>query len=302
MNARLHRWLLAGLATLSLGLFLVLVEADMLAPGPALVVSLLLPVVLHVGTIALECLMAWPSRQEASDPRARDLGLWLRAGLREVWDAARAFYVAQPFFARQPLVSAPPSAKRQPVLLLHGYFCNRALWQPLAKRLAAAGHCVAAIDLEPTWGSIDDYAPQIAQAVAALQRETGAARVALVGHSMGGLAARAYLRAWGDAAVDRVVTLGTPHRGTRHARFGQGLNVQQMRPDSPWLMALAASENRDLRSRFTVILSLQDNIVAPQAIQTLPDARTVHVHGIGHVSLAYDPGVMDQVLDALAQK
>ena len=302
MNARLHRWLLASLATLSLGLFLALVITDTLTPGPALAMSLLLPVVLHGVTVALECLMAWPSRQEASDPRARALGLWLRSGVREMWDAARAFYVAQPFFAQRPLASAPPSAEPLPVLLLHGYFCNRALWQPLAKRLAEAGHCVAAIDLEPTWASIDDYAPQIAQAVASLQRQTGAARVALVGHSMGGLAARAYLRAWGDAAVDRVITLGTPHRGTRHARFGQGLNVQQMRPDSPWLQALAASETLAIRSRFTVILSLHDNIVAPQAIQTLPDARTVCVHGIGHVSLAYDPRVMDQVLDALAQK
>jgi triacylglycerol esterase/lipase EstA (alpha/beta hydrolase family) len=117
---------------------------------------------------------------------------------------------------------------------------------------------------------------------------------------MGGLAARAYLRACGDEAVACVVTLGTPHRGTVHARFGRGRNVRQMRRDSDWLQQLAADEPRERLERFTVVLSWQDNIVAPQAIQTLPGARTVMLHGLGHISLVYDGRVARIVLESLA--
>jgi triacylglycerol esterase/lipase EstA (alpha/beta hydrolase family) len=117
---------------------------------------------------------------------------------------------------------------------------------------------------------------------------------------MGGLAARAYLRRYGDGAISQVITLGTPHRGTVHAKYGMGHCAKQMRPDSEWLRELAASEPAALRRRFTVVMSWHDNIVAPHAIQVLDDARVVGFSGIGHVTLAYDRRVQDLVIDTLA--
>jgi hypothetical protein len=73
-----------------------------------------------------------------------------------------------------------------------------------------------------------------------------------------------------------------------------------MRRDSDWLQQLAADEPRERLERFTVVLSWQDNIVAPQAIQTLPGARTVMLHGLGHISLVYDGRVARIVLESLA--
>jgi hypothetical protein len=73
-----------------------------------------------------------------------------------------------------------------------------------------------------------------------------------------------------------------------------------MRRNSPWLRELAASEPPERLARFTVVLSWQDNIVVPQAVQTLPGSRTVMLHGLGHVSLAYDRRVATIVLEALA--
>jgi pimeloyl-ACP methyl ester carboxylesterase len=122
----------------------------------------------------------------------------------------------------------------------------------------------------------------------------------IVGHSMGGLVARAWIRSTGGDLAARVVTIGTPHRGTFHARLGLGEGTRQMRMDSAWLQALDASEDAELRSRFTVLLSHHDNIVAPQSIQTLAGARTVEFSGIGHLSLAYDRRVWAAVDEALA--
>lgn len=305
MIARLQRWLLAGqlvLGALLAGWLAGTGRSPVLA---AVAIGVAAPLALHAAILTADFAIAWSARGErpADGPRdsfARALRVWLAAYLREIVDAIRTFSLAQPLLATRPYATGEPLAERLPVLLIHGYFCNRALWRPMAARLAAAGHAVDAVDLEPPFASIDDYAPRIAAAIDALRARTGAARVALVGHSMGGLAARAYLRAFGDASVACVVTLGTPHRGTVHASLGRGRNVRQMRRDSPWLRQLAAGEPQARLEKFTVVLSWQDNIVAPQAIQTLPGARTVVLHGLGHISLAYDRRVAGIVLEALA--
>jgi pimeloyl-ACP methyl ester carboxylesterase len=305
MIARLQAWLLAGQFLLGVGLAGWLAGSGRTSIGVAVAVGVVAPLALHAGILTLDFAIAWAARGErpADSPRHGfwpSLRAWLVAYLREIVDSTRTFSFAQPLLATRPFATGTAAVERLPVLLIHGYFCNRALWRPMAARLGAAGHAVDALDLEPPFASIDDYAPRIAEAVEALRERTGAPRVALVGHSMGGLAARAYLRAFGDDAVACVVTLGTPHRGTIHATFGRGRNVRQMRRDSDWLRALAAEEPRERLERFTVVLSWQDNIVAPQAVQTLPGARTVMLHGLGHVTLAYDARVAGIVLEALA--
>ena len=187
-----------------------------------------------------------------------------------------------------------------PVLLLHGYFCTQALWRGLSKQLDAQGHAVAALDMVPALASIDHYADAIETAVQALRQRTGAARVALVCHSMGGLAARAYLRRYGDAAIAHVITLATPHQGTFSGPYGLGENARQMGLHSPWLTALAASENPALYQKFTVIFSHQDNVVAPRSMQSLPGARMIGLSGYGHMRLVYAPKVQAIVCAVLA--
>jgi triacylglycerol lipase len=100
-----------------------------------------------------------------------------------------------------PAPAARPAWRRPPVLLVHGYGCSRAAWWWLRRRLQAAGWTVATISLEPVYGSIDDYVDPLARRIDAVLAETGAERLLLVGHSMGGLVARAYLQRCGEARV-----------------------------------------------------------------------------------------------------
>jgi predicted alpha/beta hydrolase family esterase len=238
------------------------------------------PLGVHAGIIAINFGLAWhagsptPAEHRLGPLRA------LATYLREFLDSFLVFQLALPWAAPRPLDGeAATESSGVPVLLIHGYVCNRQLWRPLARWLAARGHAI--------------------DAVARLRQRTGADRVALVCHSMGGLAARAYLRTFGAQAVACVVTLGTPHRGTFHTGLGQGANARQMRLDSEWLRTLAQGESAELRQRFTILLSHHDNIVAPQAIQRLPDARVLEYSGLGHLTLAFDHGVWHAVADAL---
>jgi triacylglycerol lipase len=183
------------------------------------------------------------------------------------------------------------AARRTPLLLIHGYQCNRGFWFWLRRRLEAAGWTVATHSLEPVFADIDDYADGIAQRVDEVLAATGAAQLILVGHSMGGLACRAYLRRHGGRKVARLVTLGSPHQGTRLARWGLGANAIQMRIGSVWLQALAAADHVPPGS--VSIYSCHDNYVFPQRdCSTLPGAASVAIGGVSHLGMAFSPWVL----------
>lgn len=200
-----------------------------------------------------------------------------------------------------------PGSRTPPVLLLHGYGCNSGYWSHLVPRLDAAGISHASVDLEPLTGDIDGYAPLVERAVEALCAATGADKVIIVAHSMGGLVARAWMRACGTGRVARVITLGTPHHGTCLAAFGLGLNAAQMRravrdepPECAWLRALAGGEDAAARALVTSIFSHHDNIIAPQTSSELPGARNLAFGGVGHVALGRNARVLDTVMREIA--
>ncbi|VVD69904.1 esterase/lipase family protein [Pandoraea anhela] len=204
----------------------------------------------------------------------------------------------QPWFSTATLPAPGGPARPVAVLLLHGYGCNRAFWLRFSRHLADAGYHSDAINLAPLLGDIDDYAETIAEAVQALAERTRAP-VVIVGHSMGGLAARACLRRYPTLPVVHTVTLGSPHFGTLHARHGIGRNVRQMGIGSEWLVALASSEKDSERARITSIYTAHDNVVYPVRTSILPGARNIAIEGLGHVSLGTHPRSRALVLETL---
>ena len=181
-----------------------------------------------------------------------------------------------------------------PVLLLHGFINNAgALWT-LRDELLAQGYGVHTLNLAPVHIDIDRHAPRIEARVREILARTGAARVVLVCHSMGGLAARAYLRACPRAPVAQLITLGTPHQGTVSAHVAWGPCGRQMLPGNPWLVRLAAGEAARAQAAggagawpcpVVSVFSYDDNIVVPQIGAILPGARNLPLAGIGHMSL-----------------
>jgi triacylglycerol esterase/lipase EstA (alpha/beta hydrolase family) len=183
------------------------------------------------------------------------------------------------------------------IVLIHGFFCNRGFWTPWMQRLRSEGRVCVAVDLEPAFGSIDSYAQIIDNAVRQVQATTGLPPV-LVGHSMGGLAIRAWL-AWrgadgqaSEALVRRVITLGTPHHGTWLGNFSYSTNGAQMCLNSPWLKALKSNEASETAAKFICFYSNCDNIVFPVSSATLEGADNRFVGSLGHVAMAHDADVI----------
>ncbi|MBB2488033.1 alpha/beta fold hydrolase [Mitsuaria sp. WAJ17] len=225
----------------------------------------------------------------------------LRAAGREWWAYEKVFSWQQPFGEkRSPDRCDASHAGCRGVLLLHGFRCNRGLWQHWERRLDAQGLPHVSLSLEPPFASIDAYAEQIELAIRRLEEVTGLPPV-VVAHSMGGLALRAWRRAVGAAPgrVHHVITLGTPHAGTLMAQLSGAPNARQMRARSSWLQTLAESESADWWRRFTCVYSCCDQVVCPSVLAVLPEAQTLVVPASGHLQLVFEPMVLDAVLRRL---
>lgn len=278
-------------------------------PLIALAAAVSVPVLFDAVVLGFQFISgAWFRRGGGPDSRY-PMSASIRAWAGEIAASLRTFFYAQIRHHDWEIASTADGsrasaahASRIPVLLVHGYFCNRGIWYPFARWLAARGHPVDSVNLEPIFGSIDNYPPIVAQGVRRLQERSGAPQVAIVAHSMGGLVVRAYLARYGSGSVCSAVTLGSPHHGTWIANFGIGHNVAQMRPDSTWLRDLEAREADNAgaaRAPFTTIVTAHDNIVMPLALQALGGASMRSIAARGHVALAYDRSVWELAADAI---
>jgi triacylglycerol lipase len=236
----------------------------------------------------------WKTPPELAEGRRVTVSMVLREWLAYLL----LFIVIQPFerfwLGKDAATRVAPGGV--PVLCVHGYMCNRGIWWWMRRKLAARGLTVATLTLEPPHGGIADFAAQLHRRIEAVCAETGAAQVALVAHSMGGLVARAYLRDHGAARVVRLVTIATPHHGTSVAHFGIGRDAREMEPGSALLRSLAAQPPA---VPTLSIWSPADNFVAPQDSSRLAGARERIVPAHGHMSLLLSPTVLAIVLHEL---
>ena len=226
-----------------------------------------------------------------------------RAWLGETLQGPRVFLWRQPFrWRRVPdrAGAAPELRGRRGVVFVHGFACNRGFWTPWLERVNAQGRAFSAVNLEPVSGPIESYVQTLEQAVAAVAQASGLSPV-LICHSMGGLAARAWLRVHGATQVHHIITIATPHRGTWLARFGATENARQMRVGSEWLLAFERECTNVPQTRFTCWYSDCDNIVFPVENATLSGANNRLVRGVAHVDLAFHPEVIRQSLALLEE-
>ncbi|KOV67183.1 esterase/lipase family protein [Streptomyces sp. MMG1121] len=201
--------------------------------------------------------------------------------------------------AQLPVPSAPP------VVLLHGFIDNRSVFVLLRRSLAQhGGQRVESLNYSPLTCDIRAAAELLGRHVEEICERTGSPRVDIVGHSLGGLIARYYVQCLGgDLRVRTLVTLGTPHAGTRVAPLADAHPiVRQMRPGSGVIEELSRPAP-GCRTRFVSFWSDLDSIMDPVESACLDhpdlDAQNVRVTGIGHLALPVHPAVAAGIREAL---
>lgn len=290
MLARLQQRIVFTLALAAVAWVTAALAADL--PAVALIGAGLL-LFGHAAVLGFEFLLMSRINRRDNVLRARPLQV-LRAWIAESLIAPQVFCWRQPFRSGA-VPDAPQAIGRRGVVFVHGFVCNRGLWTPWLRHLRERGTPFVAVNLEPVFGSIDDYVPVIEQAVQRVAAGTGMAPL-IVAHSMGGLAVRAWLaHSQGDERVHHVITIGTPHRGTFLGLAARSINTRQMHLGSDWLQQLAAREPPERSARFTCFFGHCDNIVFPASTATLPGADNRHIAGCAHVQMAFHDDVFGEV-------
>jgi triacylglycerol lipase len=194
-----------------------------------------------------------------------------------------------------------------PILLLHGMVDNRSIFSLLRRGLRRKGFGrVLTLNYSPVTNDVRAAAQGLADEIESICARTGYERLHVVGHSLGGLIARYYVqRLGGDARVHTLVTLGTPHAGTRMAHLLSTELTRQLRPGSDLLRELAAPQDERCRTRFIAYWSDLDQMVVPQR-----NGRVVHpglhvrnhlVRGAGHMSLPVSSRLVHEITAALCR-
>jgi hypothetical protein len=110
----------------------------------------------HALVLAFEVVLLRATLGGDPTPRA-SAGALLRAWWGEVLAAPAVFCWRQPFRSQRWPDQLPAHVQGiRGVVLVHGFVCNRGLWNPWLQRLTAQGTPFIAVNLEPVFGSIDD--------------------------------------------------------------------------------------------------------------------------------------------------
>lgn len=235
----------------------------------------------------------------------------------------RRILVVLAFLAATFTLAAPPTpagaAAKDPVVIVPGFTTGPIVsigYVPLKTRLEAAGYDVTLL-VYPDYGlgDITNNAQRLKSTVAAVKARTGAAKVDLVAHSMGGLVSRDYVKNLGGASsVDALIMMGTPNYGTGLANLATLVNCvgitacDQMARGSSYLAALNAGDDTIGSVRYTSIATVTDEVVVPYSTSFLANDGNIQNVTVqsqcwnrwpGHLTLITDGAVADGVRDAL---
>ena len=196
------------------------------------------------------------------------------------------------------------STAEVPVVLVHGYGHNRSAWFLFAERLRSAGIAeIDTINYDVLLSDIPLLGSRLRAKVEHVLERTGADRVDLIGHSLGGMVARWMIQECGGWDLVRTcVTVATPHEGTTTAALGAGRIASQLRPKSRVIRRLSDTM-RQSDVRWVAFYSNIDVLIQPASSAKLahPLARAdnVLVKDRGHFGILFSRRLVDEVAQRL---
>ena len=197
------------------------------------------------------------------------------------------------------LAPAATAAAVEPILFVHGWNSSGSVWNTMIGRFQADGWTAAQTN---NWSyntaqSNVTTAGEVNTKVDQIRAATGAAKVDIISHSMGGLNTRYYLKNLGGAAeVDEWVSLGGPNHGTQTA-YACFWNTScfEMQPGSSFLNALNSGDETPGLVNYRTWWSPCDEIINPDSSVALSGATNTKTACISHNALLTDETVYTQV-------
>lgn len=190
----------------------------------------------------------------------------------------------------------------QPVIVLvHGLYHNASAWLLLKYRLRRAGFVnVYAINYSSIFTSFDNALEKLGKFVQRLPAPDPSQPVIIIGHSLGGLLARAYAEKTSpSSAPAAIITLGTPHKGSRMAAFGFGRLARDILYEGE-LFSRLGQGSETLPCPAFALISPADALVLPYDGLEPPAGWIVHeTQPMSHISMLYSGTVAGKIIELI---
>jgi Predicted acetyltransferases and hydrolases with the alpha/beta hydrolase fold len=220
-------------------------------------------------------------------------------------DIFLSIVIATKYWMRPMPHKSASASNAQITFFVHGYAHNSSAWSHWKKQISShpVGE-VRYITLKGSFQSIEVYSKQIQDEIT---KHHAGRKIQLVGHSMGGLVATHAAHALSQQAespkVHKIVTIGTPFKGSPLSCFGLGKNAREMSSQSLFLNALQQKYTtlKELGTTFYHVASIADPLVPEdRALPKNADMqKTLILKDAGHVELLHLKSVKDFTLKAL---
>ncbi|MBK3564942.1 MULTISPECIES: triacylglycerol lipase [unclassified Streptomyces] len=204
------------------------------------------------------------------------------------------------------LASTPAhAASHDPIVFVHGLSGSASGWDDWVADFEADGYSSSELfawSYDWTQSNVTT-ASQLATEVKSVLAQTGASKVDIVGHSMGTLSARYFLKNLsGTSYVDHFVSVAGVNHGTSIASLCGWLytSCKEMQTGSSFLTALNSGDETPGSVSYAAYWSDCDEAINPDTSAELSGATNVDVGCISHTNMNNDHGVYEQVHDFIS--
>jgi triacylglycerol lipase len=200
--------------------------------------------------------------------------------------------------------AAQPLSTRTPVVFVHGYTGNASNWVTAMSVFRLNGWSSSDLFAYEynSYGNNVTNAQGLAAFVNGVKARTGASKVAIVNHSMGGLVSQYYLKVLGgNTSVSHLASIAGANHGTTYA--GACLiytTCQQMYPGSSFIAQISSGDETPGATRYATWYSACDGIIIPYTSTRLDGATNNNVVCQTHIGFLADTVVLGQIARFIA--
>lgn len=219
---------------------------------------------------------------------------------RILFKLSAAFVLASPSCVQVPPPAAPPKVPR--VVLVHGFLETGSLFKMLQKRLEKRGFICYTPKLIPSdgRGGLDKLAINLKKDID--QKFGTDEPINIVSFSMGGIVSRYYLQNLGGAArCKKLITVSSPHHGTKAAWVYPSQGAIQMRPKSDFLAQLNATDDKLAKIQITSYRTPMDLIILPPTSSVWDRAENLEYSVIMHPMMLQSNKVLTDIEQRLVK-
>ncbi|WP_405665165.1 alpha/beta hydrolase [Streptomyces sp. NBC_01166] len=201
--------------------------------------------------------------------------------------------------ARSAGTAAAPLSTSTPVVFVHGYTGNASNWVTAMSVFQLNGWSSSKLFAYEydSYGNNVSNAQGLASFVNNVKSRTGASKVAIVNHSMGGLVSQYYLKVLGgNTSVSHLASIAGANHGTTFASACLIYTTcQQMYPGSSFISQITAGDETPGDTRYATWYSACDGVIIPYTSTRLSGATNNNVLCQTHIGFLADTVVLGQI-------